>query len=719
MRNDSSASVEQNPFSSLEELSIALQAARVGTWSLDVTNQRVSWDDCCKELFGFSGGYTLMYSELISLIHPQDQERVEQAVAFALNPASGGTYEVEFRSSRAEEKKVRWLRSTGKAYFDERGQVTRFSGVAQDISAGMESQRQLESSELHWRSLVDHSATATAIYQGREMRIQAVNEAMIRIWGKDASVRGKTFDEAIPEVADQPFLRLLQQVYDSGVAYYTPEGAATLRVNGVLQEFWFTYAYVPLKRASGEIYGIIHTATDITHQVHARKALEVQQQQFRALMEGSLLLKILLDANGTIIFQNQRYGDYTGQTLEESQLQGWQHLLHPDDFNELIAVITEGFQRQRSFIVEGKLRSHKGEYCWHEIEFVPLFDELQLSGWVCRATNIHEQKVLQQELESQVQERTEELQATLEEFQALNEELAASNEEIRATSDELSQKSLLLEESYAILQERSEELGAINEELQATGEELSEYNHQLTLSNERLQRFAYVASHDLQEPLRKIQTFGSLVIQKYGDQLGEQGLYFLNRISKAGEQMSTLIQDLLTYSRMNGGSHQFQVVSLQEVTAQVLDTLEVSIGQTGALIETDPLPAILGDEFQLGQLFQNLLSNAIKFAKPGENPRIHISSQLQWRWQLPSHVKLMSKADRFYRITVRDEGIGFDEQFLDRIFEVFQRLHTRQEFSGTGIGLSICQRVMENHAGAITAESVPGQGSIFHVYFPG
>ncbi|MDR6193332.1 PAS domain S-box protein [Siphonobacter sp. SORGH_AS_0500] len=718
MSRESSASLVHHPFSSFEELSIALKAARVGIWSLDIESQQVRWDDRCQEIFGTSGAYTIAYQELLKFIHPEDRRQVDEALIWALNPASQGNYEVEFRTCPAANQPQRWLRCIGKVYIER--EVTRFSGMAQETTAIVESRKQLEASERHWRSLVDHSATATAIYQGREMRIQAVNQAMINIWGKDESVRGKTFDEAIPEVAEQPFLTLLQGVYDTGVAYYTPEGPAMLEVKGRLQEFWFTYSYVPLKSESGQVYGIIHTATDITQQVQARRALEIQQEQFKALMEGSLLLKCILTPQGTFTFQNHRYGEYTGLSLEQSKQKGWQSLLYPEDLQNLSYHILQGFLSQQTFSFEGRLLSGKGDYCWHEIEFVALLDEnKELSGWVFRATNIHEQKTLQQQLEYLVQERTEELEASLEELQALNEELVASNEELRATSDELSQKSLMLEESNGALQERSEALGALNEELQATTEELGEYNQQLSLSNERLQRFAYVASHDLQEPLRKIQTFGSLVIQKYGDPLGEQGLSFLNRISKAGEQMSTLIQDLLTYSRMTGGQNPFQVVSLQQIIAQVMDMLELPIEQTKAMIEIETLPAIMGDEFQLSQLFQNLLSNALKFSKQGQSPQVRISARIIRRNQLPIAVKPLSKVDRFHQISVMDQGIGFDEQFLDRIFEVFQRLHSKQEFSGTGIGLSICQRVMENHLGAITAESRLGQGASFHVYFPG
>ncbi|PKK35017.1 hypothetical protein BWI96_18990 [Siphonobacter sp. SORGH_AS_0500] len=698
--------------SNIERLTSALEAARVGTWDLDIDQQLVWWDKRCQSLYGFSGADVVSYEQVLNLIHPEDCSMVREAIVWALNPESSGKYDVTFRTLGAKDGRLRWLHCRGQAFFDESGKASRFSGVAQDISRETDTRHQLETSEHHWRNIVSSSATATAIYRGRDMIIEAVNDAMLTIWGKDASVNGKTFSEALPELEDQPFLHLLQEVFDTGIAHHNSEGAATLMIDGRLQEFWFNYSYAPLRRESGEIYGIIHTATDITRQVQARRDLEVQKQQFQAMMEGSLLLKCLLDTKGTITFQNQRYQEYTGLTLEESRKDGWQRLFKAEHFEAFEKLVLRSFQTEKSFICESQLRRHDGTYCWHEIEFVPLFGENQkLTGWVCRATDIHEQKTLLSRLEYLVQQRTEELEASLEELRAANEalqerteELAASNEELQALNEEL--------------EERGYELAASNEELQVSSEELGESNQQLSLSNDRLQRFAYVASHDLQEPLRKIQTFGSLLSHKYGSQLGNEGLSYLNRISKAGEQMSTLIQDLLNYSKMINQEDHFHVVSLNQVIEQVLETLDLSIEQTQAQIKIDPLPAIIGDESQLSQLFQNLISNAIKFAKPASSPHIHITTKIVHRPELPPVVVPITKADRYYQISVIDEGIGFDEQFLDRIFEVFQRLHDKKQYVGTGIGLAICQRVIENHGGAITAESAPGRGASFHVYFP-
>ncbi|MBE9461437.1 hypothetical protein IEE83_06040 [Dyadobacter sp. UP-52] len=291
------------------------------------------------------------------------------------------------------------------------------------------------------------------------------------------------------------------------------------------------------------------------------------------------------------------------------------------------------------------------------------------------AQDVTEQRLLQIELEHQVQERTAELEV-------INEELAA-----------------------------------INEEYMATNEELAESNYLLTQSNQNLQQFAYIASHDLQEPLRKIQSFGNLLSSRYNKDLGE-GVHLIERMQTAANRMSVLIHDLLTFSRISTKQDNTETVPLSKVVDAVLSDLELTIQETGAVITVNKLPVITGDESQLGQLFLNLISNALKFKHPDIAPVIKISSDSIPSYQLPANVKPAKSALRYYRIEVADNGIGFDQKYADRIFQVFQRLHGRSEFAGTGIGLAICEKVASNHGGAISATSQPGNGATFIIYLP-
>ncbi|WP_460984912.1 PAS domain-containing sensor histidine kinase [Spirosoma fluminis] len=243
----------------------------------------------------------------------------------------------------------------------------------------------------------------------------------------------------------------------------------------------------------------------------------------------------------------------------------------------------------------------------------------------------------------------------------------------------------------------------------------------LKLSNQNLEQFAYVASHDLQEPLRKIQSFGDLVLNQYSDAIPDEGQDMLRRMQSAAKRMSLLIRDLLAYSRLSTQPEPFELVNLQALFALVINDLEMAIQDKKAQITignnmTNPL-AVAGHPLQLRQLVQNLLSNALKFSRPHTEPRVHVQARVVSADALPA-----SLHNRPYQswiaIDVVDNGIGFDEQHHDRIFQLFERLHGRSEYSGTGIGLAICRKVAENHGGSITACSEVGKGSTFTAYLP-
>ncbi|GAB3930604.1 hypothetical protein GCM10028804_40970 [Larkinella terrae] len=258
----------------------------------------------------------------------------------------------------------------------------------------------------------------------------------------------------------------------------------------------------------------------------------------------------------------------------------------------------------------------------------------------------------------------------------------------------------------------------LDEQVQQRTAELQALVMDLQRSNDNLQQFAYIASHDLQEPLRKIQSFSGILQQQFGPELGETGQDMLLRMASAGERMSTLIRDLLTYSRISTRQQAFGPVSLGGIVSKVLSTLDWIISQRNAQIEVGHLPVVKGDETQLGQLFQNLLSNALKFTPVNQTPRISIQCAERDATDLPPGIRPTSSATRFFEISVSDQGIGFNIKYLDRIFQVFQRLHGKGDYPGTGVGLAICQRVVGNHGGAITATSEPGQGATFFVYLP-
>ena len=250
---------------------------------------------------------------------------------------------------------------------------------------------------------------------------------------------------------------------------------------------------------------------------------------------------------------------------------------------------------------------------------------------------------------------------------------------------------------------RNQQLAAENRERQRAEAELRDAVGQLSTALVEVERFAYVAAHDLQEPIRSIVSFSQLLERRCGEALSEQGLEYLGFITTEARRLSALVNDLLAYSRCKGESMAHGPVDCGRVLAEVRHGLNQAIADSGAIIESGRLPILPGDGGQLHQLFQNLLSNALKFARPGVPPHISVTAEAQ---------------DGQWLFRLADNGIGIDGEYVDYVFEAFRRLHTRDRFPGTGVGLAICKRVVENHGGRLWLESVPGQGTTFLFALP-
>ncbi len=246
----------------------------------------------------------------------------------------------------------------------------------------------------------------------------------------------------------------------------------------------------------------------------------------------------------------------------------------------------------------------------------------------------------------------------------------------------------------------------LNEELEARVQErtaeLKEANVSLAYSNRELEQFAYVASHDLQEPLRAVNSYAQLIARKYQGNLDAKADKYIGYIMEGATRMQQLINDLLEFSRVGTRAKQLKPTACEAVLNQVLANLRIAIAEHQAVITHDPLPTVMGDEIQLIQLLQNLIGNAIKFRRE-EPPQVHLSAQ---------------QGEREWIFSVRDNGIGIETEYFERIFTIFQRLHSRVDYPGTGIGLAVCKKIVERHGGQIWVESESGVGTTFYFTIP-
>jgi light-regulated signal transduction histidine kinase (bacteriophytochrome) len=258
---------------------------------------------------------------------------------------------------------------------------------------------------------------------------------------------------------------------------------------------------------------------------------------------------------------------------------------------------------------------------------------------------------------------------------------------------------------------------ALEQQVQLRTEELRKINLQLERSNHELERYAYVASHDLQEPLRKIQLYSGLLSEWHSKSIDAESRNYLSKIENSASRMSVLIKNILDFSRISHESPVAEPVNLNEIVAGVLNDLDILLSQKNGRVDYHVLERVVGVPLQLNQLFYNLIVNSLKFTREGVPPVITISSRQLTEQELERYEKINQRLPHC-EITVSDNGIGFNPAFGEKIFGLFQRLHSQQKYEGTGIGLSLCQRIVFNHHGDIWAEGEEGKGATFHIILP-
>lgn len=563
--------------------------------------------------------------------------------------------------------------------FDCEGKVYAILDIGIDVTETVLAKQRLEESELFARNIINHSPVAKLVFVGNEMVIRTANENMLAMLGKTDSIIGKTFMEAVPELLETRLMDRLREVLHTGIPFNQPEEKIDLLHQGIPYSGYYNYNYKALQNTAGENYGVLVTAIEVTPQVLARQKVEEAEQVLRDAVDLAELATWSLRPETEDIRYGERMKEWIGLKDDLTNFEVGKNFIPENDRERIRFALKEALKPEGSGIYDEEhlienLESGKMRYIHAKAK--TFFDNnnkpYKLVGV---AQDITAQREIQQTLEQLVQQRTEELET-------MNEELAA-----------------------------------INEEYMATNEDLAQSNHLLIQSNQSLQQFAYVASHDLQEPLRKIQSFGNLLVNRYSESLGE-GANLIQRMQTAAIRMSGLIDDLLAFSRISNQPDVTKPISLSEVIQNVLSDLEVKIQETEAVIKVENLPVIMGDDSQLSQLFQNLLSNALKFCRKDQTPHIKINCKIINVNELPITINPAQVSQSYHQINVEDNGIGFEQKYAERIFQLFQRLHGRSEFEGTGIGLSICERVATNHGGAISALSEPGEGSIFSIFFP-
>jgi PAS domain S-box-containing protein len=538
--------------------------------------------------------------------------------------------------------------------FEADGSISGVIATVHDVTEKVTSRKTIEESQARYHNLIYSSPSAIGILYGEDLVITIANDAIIKIWGKGEEIMGKAYFKALPELAEQGYKDVFSQVFKTGIPFNAVETPVNILQDGEMTLKYYNFLLYPQRDLNNEIDGIGIIATEVTSQALLNNKIKESEKRFRLLADSMPQHIWTSDIEGNLNYFNQSVFEYSGLSQEQINKDGWIQIVHSEDRERNIKEWIKAITTGEDFLLEHRFRKYTGEYRWQLSRAIPQRDENgKIQMWVGTSTDIQEQKDFSKELERQVQERTKQL---------------ASN------------------------------------------------NVELEKMNKELQSFAYISSHDLQEPLRKIQTFTTLMLQREYANLSDSGKEYFKRMQNAALRMQTLIDDLLAYSRTTTAERVFEKTDLNKIIEDVKTDLKEEIDQKHATIEATELCEVNIIPFQFRQLMQNLFSNSLKFSKPGDELKIRVKSEIDNGSEFGDERLIDNR--KYCHISISDNGIGFEPEFSSRIFELFQRLHGKEQYQGTGIGLAIVKKIVENHHGMISATGKLNHGATFDIYLP-
>ncbi len=537
------------------------------------------------------------------------------------------------------------------------GKIDGFMAVVTEVTHQVEARKKIEASETRLKNLVSQSTVPTAVFYGTNMVLQMVNDAMLSFWDLEGKeIIGKALTEFMPEMIDQPFPKLLQNVYETGETYIAVETFVFLRTRG---NIYCDFSYKAMRNEEGQIDSILVQATDVTEKVLSKQKLIHSKESLKnTILKAPVAMCILRGREFVVEIANERMIELWGTTekkvIDKPLFEGLPEVKN-QGFEDLLAgVYTTGI----AFIANGapvNLPREKGvetAYVNFVYEALKESDDT-ITGIIVVATDVTSQVEARQQIEHEVNERTK---------------------------------------------------------------ELAKANQQLKKSNAELAQFAYIASHDLQEPLRKIKTFTHFLNEALLDRLSPQEKQFIEKINNSTTRMTALVRDVLVYSQVVNEKDLFEQVDLNETLKGILEDFELLIEQKQAKITIEDLPVISAIPLQMTQLFGNLIGNALKFTRPDTTPKIEITvSETSLEDEKTARLELPGK---YYKIKIKDNGIGFKQEHSEQIFNIFQRLHNKSEYEGTGIGLALCKKIVYHHNGDIYASETGETGAVFYILLP-
>jgi len=743
-------------------------------WTLDADGNSTYYNRKATEFTGHTEDELNSGRTWQTAIHPDDIENASSIVGKAVQEKI--PYQMECRMKRADGE-WRWLVNHGMPKLNEYNELIGYVGSSYDITERKIAEDSLKDSDDRYQNFIKQSTEGiwrielevpVSIHASNEEQFEhffryaylaECNDAMARMYGYSQSkellnARLSDFYDRNDESTGAYFNLFI----DSDYRLENTESKELDR-NGEVKYF------------SNNLVGVIEndmlvrawgTQNDITAQKQAEEKLAESEKYFRQLTDTVPVIIWITRPDGYCTYLNNNWYDYTGQTPGEAEGFGWLNATHPDDASEAGDKFMEASRDHKPYNVLYRLRNKSGEYRWAVDRGQPKFSlEGEFEGMIGTVTDVHEQKLAEDRLKENEQ-KFRKLAETLPQLVWMtdaegNAEYASSRwieysgiEPVSASaweqmvhesdlaniSNEWS-TSLVTGKLYKTevrLRNKNGDyrwhfvqgepirdehgkimnwIGAftdihdqktITEKLELL---VNERTRELQRSNEDLQQFAHVASHDLKEPVRKIKLYAGRLQDEDSNSISPAGNTYLSKMQSAADRMYTMIDGVLMYSTLNAVSQKIEEVDLDRIISDIENDLELLIQQKRAELRRDDLPVVEGAAVLLYQLFYNLVNNSLKFSKDGVPPLITIQSSTSKK-----------DGEDFIEIILQDNGIGFDPSYKDRIFTTFARLHAKDKYDGTGLGLSLCKKIAERHAGSIQAEGKLNEGARFIIQLP-
>ncbi|MBT1703766.1 PAS domain-containing sensor histidine kinase [Chryseosolibacter indicus] len=741
-------------------LQLATESAQLGTWWYNIKTKKIGWSPLLKRMWGYDTERNdLDFNHWHGVIHPADKQ---MALTLLQQSYENHTpYDAEYRIIRADNEELRWIRSLGKYHHNAEGELTTLTGVSLDITSQKETEEKLRKSEERFRGTFENAAVGIS-HVSPEGKWLLVNQRLCEITGySEEELLQRTFQDITFKDDINEDVDLLRHLYNGSIPNYSLEKRYIHKSGSII---WVNITVAPVRDSKGKPEYFISVIEDINERKLALEKLKLSDERFRLLNKATR--DAIWDWNlfTNELIWNEAVTTVLGYRTDEvdNSINWWKERIHPDDREQVIKgiyqVINEGGS---SWMDEYRFRCSDGSYKSvldrgfvlqnHEGKSIRMLGSMQdVTERKRFEANLKEQEERFRTLANSISQLSwtangdgwiywynqrwyDYTGTTFEEVQGDGWKTIVHPDHLLYTTTVLKEAldrsepfeltfpmrrrdgfyRWFLTQAYPLKNSEGKvvqwvgtstdihDQKTVSEKLEIL---VGERTKELQRSNEDLLQFAHVTSHDLKEPVRKIKIFASRLESELQNTLSDKTKLFLQKIQHSADRMGAMIEGVLAYSTVNALEQKIDQIDLNQIIRNIESDLEVVIQQKQAIIKTTPLPSIQGAGVLIYQLFYNLINNSLKFSKPNEPPFISISAA--------------NVENGFVKIIIKDNGIGFEGEYAEKIFNAFIRLNTKDKFEGTGLGLSLCRKIVQRHGGSIRASGRKNEGATFQIMLP-